>query len=264
MKSLSLTVLKDVTMYKSISKTMIFMLFLSINLFAKNPVYSPTFDDIMLQTLPNRAFTFDDENITIKVPNYADNPTQVPIFIDASKIKDAKRVIVFADLNPLPQVLDMQLIHAKPILSFNIRVAQETPLRALVQDAKGAWHVGSANIKSAGGGCSVSDAPDKSKAFARLLGQHKSQVTRQDNLYRIKFSIFHPMETGLMFGKASFYIEDIELYTKELLLAKLSISSSISQNPRMLLQTSAGEGDYMLILNDTDANTYEIPAHYGE
>lgn len=240
------------------------MLFLSINLFAKNPIYSPTFDAIMLETLPNRAFTFDDENITIKVPNYADNPTQVPIFIDASKIVNAKRVIVFADLNPIPQVVDMQLLDAKPTLSFNIRVAQETPLRVIVEDAQGALHVGSANIKSAGGGCSVSDAPDKSKAFARLLGEHKSQVTRQNGIYRVKFSIFHPMETGLIFGKSSFYIKDIALYHKEQLLAQLSISSSISQNPRIMLETKAGEGEYMLLLKDTDANSYEIPAHYKE
>lgn len=257
-------VLKGEAMYKTIYKTTLFVLMFSTNLLAGNPVYSPTFDTIMAQTLPQTPYRFDDQNITINVPRFADNPTQVPIFVDASKIKDARRVIVFADLNPIPEIVDMRLTGAKAVISFNIRVAQETPIRALVEDGEGKWHVGSANIKSSGGGCSVSNTPEQSKSFALLLGHYKSQVTHRDGAYRIKFSIFHPMDSGLFFGNAAFYIERMALYDGKKLLADLTTTSTISQNPRILLETKEGEGDYTVVLSDTDANEYRIPAKFGE
>ena len=70
------------------------------NLYGKNPIFSPTFDDIIKTTINNDKYIFDDENITIEVPNFADNPIQVPILVDAKKIKNAKQLILFADLIP--------------------------------------------------------------------------------------------------------------------------------------------------------------------
>ena len=104
------------------------------NSYANNPVASPTFDDILKEIINNEKYIFDDKNIKIKVPTFADNPIQVPIFVDAKAIKNAKRLIIFADLNPIPKIIDMDLKNLLALISLNIKVAQETPIRALVLD----------------------------------------------------------------------------------------------------------------------------------
>ncbi|MFY9142494.1 thiosulfate oxidation carrier protein SoxY [Sulfuricurvum sp.] len=245
-------------MHSILCKCALTILLLGITLEAKNPIYSPTFDDLIHNTLHGATYSYDDTNITISVPKFADNPSQVPVSIDASKIKEAKRMIVFADLNYIPEIMDVKLLKLDPIFSFNIRVAQETPVRVLVEDANGLWHVGSANIKSSGGGCATPNTPEESKKFALLQGKHKSSVTRVKDTYFINFSIFHPMETGLMFGTTAFYIKHLDLYYKQELIGSMELTSAISQNPTLLLQTSAGDGTYSIDLEDTDANEYRI------
>ena len=64
------------------------------NTYANNPVESPTFDDILKRIIQDDKYIFDDKNINIKVPLFADNPVQVPIFVDAKAIKNAKRLII--------------------------------------------------------------------------------------------------------------------------------------------------------------------------
>lgn len=238
-------------------KYLLFVLLLTTNIQAKNPIYSPTFDDLIKNTLQGANYSFDDSNITIIVPKFADNPAQVPISIDGSKLKDAKRMIVFADLNHIPEIMDIKLLNLKAVFSFSIRVAQETPIRVLIEDGKGLWHVGSANIKSYGGGCAAS-TPEESEKFALLLGKHKSHTIRHDKTYTIQFSIFHPMETGLMFGTNPFFIKHLELHSKKELLASMELTSAISQNPTMIFETVGGDGTYMIDMEDSDANEYHI------
>ena len=192
------------------------------NIYASNPIPSPTFDDILKDIIKNDKYIFDDENIEIKVPSFADNPIQVPIFVNAKKIKDAKRMILFADLNPIPKIIDMDLKAIYPIVSLNIKVAQETPLRALILVDKNVWHIASNNIKSFGGGCSVASVTSSNTDFGKLLGKIKSEVFElEKDTYRIKSSIFHPMETGLIFGNPEFYINKIVLKDNSNILSSM-------------------------------------------
>ncbi|MDD2266752.1 thiosulfate oxidation carrier protein SoxY [Sulfuricurvum sp.] len=244
-------------------KYALLFLLLSASTLAQNPIYSPTFDDLVHDTLHTQTYFFDDENITITVPKFADNPSQVPVSIDASKIKNPKRMVVFADLNYIPEIMDVDVLRLKPIFSFNIRVAQETPIRVLVQDDKGLWHIGSKNIKSPGGGC-ASASPEDNKKFALLQGKSKSHTVRQDDSYAINFSIYHPMETGLMFGTAPFYIKHLNLYSNKELIGSMDMTSAISQNPVLTLYTSFGNGNYTIDMEDTDANEYHIQTKFAE
>ena len=142
----------------------IFLIFLFIvNLYSQNPISTPTFDEILKTIIDNKEYIFDDKNITIEVPNFADNPIQVPILVDAKKIKNAKQMILFADLNPIPIIVDMNLKELLPLISINIKVAQETPIRALVLDDKNIWHIGSKNIKSFLGNLSENQSKQRTK-----------------------------------------------------------------------------------------------------
>lgn len=226
------------------------------NSYANNPVESPTFDDILKDIIQNEKYIFDDKNIKIKVPAFADNPIQVPIFVDAKAIKNAKRLIIFADLNPIPKIIDMNLENLLPIISLNIKVAQETPIRALILDDKNLWHIGSNNIKSFGGGCSVSSVSSSNTDFEKLLGKAKGDVFKTGDIYRLKASIFHPMETGLVFGNSEFYINKITIKAKEEILANILTYSAISENPRFIFETKVKSDDYKIEFTDIDGNKF--------
>lgn len=230
----------------------------SQNIFAKNPIGSPTFDDIINAIVGSEKYIFDDKNIVIKVPKFADNPVQVPVFVDAKKIKDAKRLILFADLNPIPIIADIRLNSLLPLISLNIKVAQETPIRALVLDSKNIWHVGSNNIKSFGGGCAVSSVASSDTNFDKYLGKVKGNVFKNGDIIRIKTSIFHPMETGLVFGNNEFYINKISILADNVEIGKLATYSAISENPRFIFETKKVAQKYEIRFSDIDANEFKL------
>ena len=235
----------------------IFPIFLFIvNLYSQNPISTPTFDEILKTIIDNKEYIFDDKNITIEVPNFADNPIQVPILVDAKKIKDAKQLILFADLNPIPVIVDMKLNELLPLISLNIKVAQETPIRALVLDDENIWHIGSANIKSFGGGCSVASVSSSQTDFAKLLGKTKIDIFGNDGIIRIKSSIFHPMETGLIFGNSAFYINKILLKADDKNISEIKTYSAISENPRFIFETKTKASNYKIEFFDTDGNHF--------
>ncbi|QKE27789.1 quinoprotein dehydrogenase-associated SoxYZ-like carrier [Arcobacter acticola] len=228
------------------------------NTYANNPVESPTFDDILKRIIQDDKYIFDDKNINIKVPLFADNPVQVPIFVDAKAIKNAKRLILFADLNPIEKIIDMDLVNLLPIVSLNIKVAQETPIRALILDDKGLWHIGSNNIKSFGGGCSVSSVASTDTNFDKLLGKAKGNVFKTPDSIRLKASIFHPMETGLVFGNSEFYINKITIKADDKVLANIDAYSSISENPRFIFETTLESQNYKIEFFDIDGNKFNM------
>ena len=228
------------------------------NSYGKNPVESPTFDDILKEIIKDDKYIFDDKNINVQVPLFADNPVQVPIFVDAKAIKNAKRMVIFTDLNPISKVIDMDLQNLLPIVSLNIKVAQETPIRALVLDDKGLWHIGSNNIKSFGGGCSVSSVASTDTNFDKLLGKAKGNVFKTPDSIRLKASIFHPMETGLVFGNSEFYINKITIKADDKVLANIDAYSSISENPRFIFETLVESKDYKIEFFDIDGNKFNM------
>lgn len=227
------------------------------SLHGKNPIDSPTFADIIKDTIGAEKYIFD-KNILIKTPNFADNPVQVPIYIDGKKITGAKRMIVFADLNPIPVLVDMELDNMLPVISMNIKVAQETPLRALIQDKNNLWHIGSANIKSFGGGCAVSSNASSDTNYEKYLGKTKGSIFVNRDAVRIKSSIFHPMETGLLFGTTEFYINKIVVKGDEKILSTIETFSAISENPRFLFETLTSVKNYSVEFYDIDGNEFVL------
>lgn len=241
------------------SKSILILLLFSLTLFAKSdPLNSPMWEDVRKMFLKNEAFVFENKNIIIKVPSFADNPLQVPVYVDASYYKNATRLILFADLNAIIPILDMKLFDFKAIISLNMKIAQGTPLRAAVKDKDGLWHIGSAQIKSFGGGCSVasvaSTLADKEKQF----GQYKINIFELEHKNRIKLSIYHPMDTGLFIGNPEFFINEIKITKDNKTLALIKTYASISENPRFIFETSKKSKDYTIQINDTDGNEFLI------
>ena len=237
---------------------LLLVLFLiSLNAQNKNPIISPIFDDLIKPIVGNDKYIFDDNNIILKVPNFADNPFQVPIYVNGTKILNAKRLVLFADYNPISNIIDMELESFLPVISANIKVAQGTPLRALILDDKNIWHVGSINIKSNGGGCDISTQSSNNYEYEELLGEIKTEFFSKNGGYRIKTSIFHPMETGLIFGTTEFYINSIIIKDKNKVLANIKSTSVISENPRFIFESKNKTDNLDIEFADNDGNKYK-------
>lgn len=241
-------------------KFLMFIVFLTItlNLKAQTLIEPSTFNDISKPIIGDSKYTIDKENIKIKVPKFADNSLQVPIFVDASKVKNAKRMVLFADYNPIPIIVDMQTSNILPVISTNIKVAMQTPLRVLVQDDKNNWRVNTAIIKSAGGGCDVSSLASENDEFADKLGQTKGKVFDKNTRKRVKSSIFHPMETGLVFGSSEFYIDKILIKQNDKVLSTIKTTSVISENPRFIFEMNKDAENISIHFIDNQANNFKL------
>ncbi len=241
------------------SRVICILLLFSISCFAqKDPLNSPMWNDVKKMFLKDEAFVFDSKNIIIKVPSFADNPLQVPVYVDASYYKNASRLILFADLNAIIPIVDMQLFDFKAIISLNMKIAQGTPLRAAIKDKNGLWHIASSQIKSFGGGCSVASEASTLADKESQFGKYKINTFELENGNRIKLSIYHPMDTGLFIGNPEFFINEIKISKENKTIALLKTYASISENPRLIFETLNSSQEYKIQINDTDGNEFII------
>lgn len=236
---------------------LVFVCFLSFSYAQKDPLSSPMWNDVIKMFFKNEAYVID-KNIIIKVPSFADNALQVPIYVDASYYKKAQRLLIFADLNAIIPLLDMKLSGLLPVISLNMKIAQGTPLRAAIKDKNGLWHISSAEIKSFGGGCSVSSEASLLEISQDLFGKYKIKTFYINNRKRIKLSIYHPMDTGLFAGNPEFFINKVTIKSGNKIKAQIRTYASISENPRLIFEDKASKNNYEIILEDTDGNIFKI------
>lgn len=243
---------------KIIAKLFILVLITNLAYGKTDPLNSPMWQDLINKYFQNETFVFDDKNIILKVPSFADNPLQVPIYVDGSFYEEASEVFIFADVNAIIPLLRMKLNDFKPIISVNMKIAQGTPLRAAIKDKDGLWHIASKEIRSFGGGCSVPSEASALDNWETQLGKAKYSIFTKASNNRIKFSVFHPMDTGLFIGNPEFFINEIIIKNKNKKLATIKTYASISENPRFLLESKDIYNSYNIKLKDTDGNEYEI------
>lgn len=219
---------------------------------------SPTFDYLMEKIIPQEKYIFDDK-VIVQVPDFADNPSQVPVLVNGEAIQNAKRMILFADLNPIPEIIDINLVNMKAFISLNIKLEQSTPIRALVQDDKNLWHIGSAIMKGFGGGCSASSL-EKGNTAESLIGTSKSKITYIDGITRIRWKVYHPMIVSLFTGGNEFFLNSIQIKNDNDIIGNFKLHSSISQNPSFIIKPTLHNKKYNIKIKDSDANEYFIKA----
>ncbi|MCC5958825.1 MAG: quinoprotein dehydrogenase-associated SoxYZ-like carrier [Ectothiorhodospiraceae bacterium] len=221
-----------------------------------DPLRSPGWN-IMVDRFFRDATVIHDERVQVSAPPGAENSHSVPGLVRVEGIEDIQRLLVFADLNPIPRILELTPTTALPTVGFQFKVQQATPLRAAVQTADGTWYVGGTWVDAAGGGCSApsiaSANPDWQDRLGEMAGR---QWQQQDGAQRIQFSVIHPMDTGLAPGIPEFHLEEIQVYREDgTLLASLEIESSMAENPRLLLELP-GEGTLRIHGRDNNGNRF--------
>lgn len=220
-----------------------------------DPLDSPMWADMHRYLLERQPFVFD-ERVRVIAPASAENALNVPVKIDASDIAGVQRLVVFADLNPITRIMELEPVDSLPVVSFNFKVQQGTPLRAAVLDREGVWHVGGVYLDAAGGGCTAPSVGSANADWASQLGEVSARLWPTDDGQRMRVRIMHPMDTGLAPKIPVFIIEKLEITDRwGERLALLSLHEPIAENPILTLDLKQRD-EVRLFAIDNNGNRF--------
>ena len=177
-----------------------------------------------------------DPSVKVQIPQIAENQREFPVTIDARALTGVVRIVVFADLNPIPVALEYEPLAAEPFIATRIKLDQRTPVRAAVLTREGTWHLAGQWIDAAGGGCSAPPVSRVRGDWAEHLGEMRAASWRSAEATRLRVAFRHPMDTGL--------VENIPEYALESLvvrgadgreLAHMAIQASVAEDPAFTL-----------------------------
>ena len=224
-----------------------------------DPIGSPLWDYMRKLFIGDAEYQFDD-SIKVVVPEFAEDPTQVPVTIDASAYAgQIERIVSWADLNPIQHIFTYHP-HPEviPRVSMRIKVQQGTAVRAAVLTKDGIWHVGGSYVDAAGGGCTTPSTGNANPYWESHLGEMKSRLFPQEQGGRYKLKIIHPMDTGLVNAIPEFYIEQVVVRSAAGDdLAKMELSQPVSENPVITFDVRHADRKHSVWMRDNSGNEFE-------
>ncbi|MCW0183125.1 MAG: quinoprotein dehydrogenase-associated SoxYZ-like carrier [Zavarzinia sp.] len=222
-----------------------------------DPLQSVAWEDMRALLLGKGPVVFDDR-ITVAAPMAAEDALQVPFLVDAGALGRVQRILVFADLNPIPLILDFAPGRLAPLIATRFKIQQATPLRAAALDLKGTWHVAGQWVDAMGGGCTTPALAHGEADWTARLGETEARVFDRDGRRRIRLSIRHPMDTGLAAGIPAFFIEKVMVEDAGgILLGELATFEPVSENPLLTFEVPAGiGGDITVTARDNNGNIF--------
>ena len=237
---------------------------------APDPLGSVMWEDMRARFFAGAKVEFD-PRVKVLVPGVVENQAQVPITADARELGPVVKLVVFADLNPIQHVLTLTPVNAEPYIALRMKVEQATPVRAAALTADGVWHVGSAYLDAAGGGCSAPAVARKDADWSLTVGQTQGRAWRQaGGATRVRVRIRHPMDTGLSKDNIpAFFIERLEMTgSKGQRLAEIEMFEPVSEDPTLttLVRLPGSESGVSVLGRDNNGSEYRsvIPAGWKE
>lgn len=222
---------------------------------AKSVLWSYIAEDFILSDKEGGQKIVMDDSILVQVPKVAEDQMVVPVHVDARAIKNVKKIVVFADLNPLPKVLTFVPKKAEARLSFRIKVEQGTVVRAAVLDGDNVWRIGATYLDATGGGCSQPAIAHGTDDWITHLAEVRAKIWRKptSEAAKMRVTIKHPMDTGLADGIPAYYIEKLDMVTPQGdLLGQVFLHEPVSENPTLTLFPKLNASTNSIILQGRD------------
>ncbi len=219
-----------------------------------DPLNSPMWEEMRGQFFGLARYKFD-SRVKVSVPSVVENQAQVPITVDARQLQDVRKIVVFADLNPVQHALTLTPHEAAPYVSFRLKVEQATPVRAAVLTGDGVWHVGGEFLEAAGGGCSSPAMARNKSDWSLTVGNTRGRAWRQpDGMSRVRMTIKHPMDTGLTRDNIpAFYIEQLRVRsTGGKVLATIEMREPVSEDPTLTMMVRMPLGEKLIGVDGRD------------
>jgi sulfur-oxidizing protein SoxY len=93
------------------------------------------------------------KDITLLVPDIAENGDSVPVSISAPALSPAEQIVILADKNPFPlSGIYRPGPNSLAVMSVKIKLRETSRVYALIQSG-GVWHVASKEVRVTVGGC---------------------------------------------------------------------------------------------------------------
>lgn len=201
-----------------------------------------------------------DPRVHVDFPEIAENQRVFPVSVDARGIGTVKRIILFADLNPIPVALDYRPVAAEPYVATRIKLDQRTPVRGAVQLADGSWHVSGQWIDAAGGGCSAPPVSRVKGDWAQHLGEMRGSAWPEAGsaTARLRVTFRHPMDTGYVENIPAYHIEEMRVTgAGGAVLGEMEIWASVAEDPAFTLIPRAHPGERLTVAaRDTNGRDY--------
>ncbi len=224
-----------------------------------DPLDSPRWSDMEKGMLSGAPYVFD-TRVRVEAPATAENPLNVPITIDATSLADVKEILVFADFNPILEILRFYPDAAPAYIGFRVKLQQSTPVRAAVRTGDGVWHVGGTLVNTVGGGCTAPSMGSTSSEWQKRLNEVTTRTWNEGPMSgRLRMRIIHPMDTGLIAGIPPFHLESVVLSDEAgRPLARLEVSQPVSENPVFTLSRGSNAGALQARGRDNNGNTFDV------
>ena len=197
-----------------------------------------------------------DERVRVVAPASAEDALNVPVMVDASSLDaqdKVEEIVVFADMNPIPRILNYRPTGAKPLIGLRLKLQQATPIRAAARTRDGVWHVGGVFVDAAGGGCTSPALAHGDPDWESHLGevQARAWAPAADGAVRLRFRVRHPMDTGLAPGIPAFYLETLAIHDAQgRELGRIDTFEPVSENPVFTLESRSPQPDARALAPD--------------
>lgn len=224
-------------------------------------------DSVMWQSMADRFMpegeVVFDERVKVMAPLSAENQFHVPVTVDASQLDDVQQIVVVADLNPIPLVMNMRPEKALSYIGFRLKLQQTSPIHVGVLTGDGVWRVGYAVVDAAGGGCTAPAAAHGTSNWMKTLGETRALASRTDaSSARMTLRMRHPMDTGLAVGIPAFYMNELVVRNSAgETVAEIDLFEPVSENPTLTLRPRIGREAETLVVStrDTEGNMFDFP-----
>lgn len=223
-----------------------------------DPLASP-----MWQRLGGTLFGSDnvrfDNRVKVTFPTVAEDQHSFPVTVDARGIAKVRRIVLFADLNPIPIAIDYTPEAAQAYLATRIKLDQRTPVRGAVQLEDGSWLVSGGWIDAAGGGCSAPPASRVKGDWAEHLGEVRGVALHGATGTRVRLAFRHPMDTGFVANIPTYNLEDVALAGSDgKSYGTMRIEASVAEDPTITVITDAQAGTTITLrASDTNGIRYD-------
>lgn len=214
--------------------------------------------EIMKRNVLHDQPTVFDERVKVTLPRQVEDGQRVPVSVDASALGSVSEMVLFADYNPLPEVLRFEPLAMMPQFSVAMRVNQATPVRVAARGSDGVWHVGGQLVDAPGGGCALPTPTRASTDWGNLLGHMYGRGWHEASGSRIRLRIMHPMDTGLVNNTPLFHLQSLQLRDDSgSLLARLQLGAPLAENPLFTFQLPTLTGSAIQVAaQDNDGNQF--------
>lgn len=222
-----------------------------------DPLGSPNWQGLARLFFGDAPVRFDDR-VHVVFPQIAEDQHEFPVQVDASGIEGVKRILLFADLNPIPLALDFTPGQSAAFIATRIKLDQRTPVRGAVQLADGSWLVSGGWIDAAGGGCSAPPVSRVKGDWAEHLGEVRGQAVASAGGTRVNLAFRHPMDTGFVANIPTYNLETVKLTGADGAdYGTVSLEASVGEDPALSLIVPAGEGKALVVAGrDTNGIDY--------